>query len=152
MPLACPSALDRDADRRASYVGGLWSPVLACVTSRNKACAAHTCVSQVISDPTWRGPFSLRRGLDSGLTFLQAEHHLFQMRFGSVTKRATHSGRPREVGVCAHYLARAPPSEGMAISARARGLEPMPAREHRRDRRRVGFEWVFLDEEIHWFS
>jgi hypothetical protein len=36
MPLACPSALDRGVCSRASYVGGLWSPMLACVMFRKQ--------------------------------------------------------------------------------------------------------------------
>src|SRR5439155_17122006 len=52
-----------------SYVEGLWSPALR--NSQAKA-AAYSAAS--ITSSFCRGTFSLKRGLDSFLTLLQAEH------------------------------------------------------------------------------
>jgi hypothetical protein len=57
----------------ASYVEGPWSPALL------RMCA--------------EGPFSLRRGLDSELALVQAEHRPFSFRLSKRRRRP--SGRPR---------------------------------------------------------
>ena len=100
---------------------------------------SHLCVTGDSGADISRGPFSLSRGLNSELTSFQAEHHLsMQFRFGHK------KGRPDRVAlarlVCARSLGRAPPSEGMALSARARRLEPINARQRRRDDHRAGLE------------
>jgi hypothetical protein len=69
---------------------------------------SHLCVTGDSGADISRGPFSLRRGLNSELTSFQAEHHLsMQFRLWS-QKRATRSGRPREVGMCTLLTARTP--------------------------------------------
>jgi hypothetical protein len=58
-----PVAATRVAKRPASYVEGLWSPGL---TRRPKIPMQKlTLMQSVFSDAERRGPFSLRRGLDS---------------------------------------------------------------------------------------
>ena len=83
MPLAYPSTLDRrpsvaQPERSTSYVEEFWSPSLG--RRRENRRLKHTLHFSDLSSAERRGSFSLRRGLDSRLTFLQAEHHLWFRR------------------------------------------------------------------------
>ena len=58
-----------------SYVEEFWSPGLVVLRKMRKL--KHTHISQRYFSGRRRGPFSLRRGLDSDLELVQAEHHLW---------------------------------------------------------------------------
>lgn len=68
-------------------VEAFWSPALAyrCETRRQKQPSTE---QRQLLRHSGRGPFSLRRGLDSVLDFLQAEHHLgWSCRFAFKQRR-----------------------------------------------------------------
>src|SRR5262245_39242230 len=78
MPLAYPSTLDRAGGtqlvcRSSSYVEGRWSPSLAI---SGRIAGESTRVFLRAIHPRRGESFSLRRGLDVELRFVQAEHHL----------------------------------------------------------------------------
>jgi len=76
MPLAHASTLDRAAQLLPHVVvEAFWSPALVsrCEKRRQKQPSSE---QRQLPRHSGRGPFSLRRGLDSVLGLLQAEHHL----------------------------------------------------------------------------
>ena len=111
-----PSTLDRQpavrvSERQSSFVEEFWSPSHVRL-SRNPQAKANA-ISPAHFNASARGSFSLRRGLDSNLGFLQAEHHpSFSRHFTSETTKATPSGRPHMSCYAARLLADAPPCEG----------------------------------------
>jgi len=91
-PLAYPSTLDRRAPSVRTR-----RPTWRSVGARARTSAEKSQAKAHANDPA-QAPrsFSLRRGLDSDLDFLQAEHHLC-VDFGCSfleTTRATRLGRP----------------------------------------------------------
>jgi hypothetical protein len=79
-PLAYASTLDprrpRLRDRiGVSFVEAFWSPALA-LDPNNRRQKQPSHKQRQLPRRSGRGPFSLRRGLDSVLDLLQAEHHL----------------------------------------------------------------------------
>jgi hypothetical protein len=82
------------------------------VTGRINRTLKHTLLYRV-PFPASRESFSLRRGLDFDLTFVQAEHHLwFKLADRLRNNEGDPLGRPRLAGYAARGLARIPRSEG----------------------------------------
>jgi hypothetical protein len=80
-----------------SYVEGLWSPSLAYDSKKSRQ--KQMLIASVYFVRRAEESFSLRRGLDSVLRFLQAEHHL---SFGIHDRLPERRRRP--VGVALDWL------------------------------------------------
>src|SRR5262245_61715500 len=106
-PLANPSTLDRRAASCADVCGvavrcgGALEPEPRCSGWKN-AGKSRTHIPGVFSGARARGPFSLRRGLDSVACPSQAAHHLVST-LG--TKKGDPLGRPRLACYAARNLA-----------------------------------------------
>jgi hypothetical protein len=132
-PLAHASTLDRHSATAAARLrGGVLEPG-ARLFPKNRRQKQPSCIQRQLPRFGERGPFSLGRGLDLALGFLQAEHHLLaSCRFARERRR-----RPSRVALAsschaARRLAEAPPSEGHVIAAPQEAERLLPARRQAR--------------------
>jgi hypothetical protein len=130
-------------------VEAFWSPALDSQGEKRRQKQPLTKQRQ-LPRRSGRGPFSLRRGPDSVLGLLQAEHHLvLGCRARLQTTKATLSGRPRSSCYAARGLACMPPGEG--IDAIRRGLVRgrLPTWQDGRESGRVRKEAVGIGKSHH---
>jgi hypothetical protein len=106
-PLACPSTLDRRVDRARPTWRGFGARCSHVSHSEVRhALLTPVCHTGFPGEATLRGPFSLRRGLDLGLTSFQVEHHLSNEVWFGYKKGRPDLGRPRSVPMCVLVSAR----------------------------------------------
>jgi hypothetical protein len=105
-------------------------------TTRKKRRQKQMLIASVYFVHRAEGSFSLRRGLDSVLRLLQAEHHLsFDIHDRLPERRRRPVGSPSTGLDAARDLARTPPSEGQVMAGLERGIDVLPAQDRRGDRR-----------------
>jgi hypothetical protein len=113
-------------------VEAFWSPALV-LSWKMRRQKQPLDIQRQLPLSSGRGPFSLGRGLDVVLGFLQAGHHLVV-----IVVRPQRRGRPSRVALAsscyaARDLAEAPPSEGRVIVGPQQAEWLLPARRAGRD-------------------
>src|SRR5215468_5295838 len=134
MPLAHASTLDRcDIAAVARLRGGVLEPG-ARVSLEIRRQKQPSNIQRQLPRSAGRGPFSLRRGLDSVLGFLTLSITSLVLLICLQTTKATPLGVALASSCyAARGLAGAPPSEGLAIAGPQQAEGPLSARRAGRD-------------------